>query len=729
MSSAELRVLKRLLGGSATAKDFGGDISRSTLYRALRALVASGRVLKEDGAYRITPAGEALLREDSPCESEDRAPAALRSHLELLPTPEHRAFAGLALCARAARKFALRPSHHASLLVIGPPMKWKTFLATAICHMTGADPAAQVVAMNAEAGRSLLARRGARGERVSEREALAAPVIVLDEYPRSTKAVLRQIQVLISGALEIPFENEILKLHAVPVLTGNAIEGKATLEGRTRLDSAMLRRCVTLDLSEVSIPEAVIAEGEDRLEAMLRLGEVRLDPPRAPNYDSSDRLREGILACLKSPDQLRQIDLTMLAMLVAAATSFMSPGHAVAFVLTSYLRLVNTLGWLKNDWEDLIPRHAEGGRKNGLLAEGAGTSAPPGGRFDYGARLERLAGACARLGVHADEVVRRQQLLKPLAQLGIKPEGIAALVAGLEGVGADPLEVGPRLGRLLARDHSLGQAIRDGENRLDFLTKRNAEVEERVVAAVAHLRAVEIDPAEVDALGRVQAYLKRLRLGPSEFVELAEGIRRLGDVCDVDSQGAISLLMGLQQVLEVEAAQEGFSAQESRDLLADIGAAGVEGVRVRKSTEAKQEVLRAATANLKRVRRELSAEERFLSDLLAEEERLGRVLPRLRREHRELCDLASRAAFEHRRLSAEVRLGRELVRFLSGYGALPRHLGWAMQEASQWRGAIPTRHSARARESILSLLGKLEPRNQSQERRSPLASESGTLEN
>ena len=107
--------------------------------------------------------------------------------------------------------------------------------------MAGADPAACIVDLAAEAGRSLWIRRDATGDIRSQRGLLSAAVVVLDEYGLADRAVRQAVLPPLSGRRRVPLEHDVLPITPVPIITMNPRPGQS-LTVRTGFSLRQLRR-------------------------------------------------------------------------------------------------------------------------------------------------------------------------------------------------------------------------------------------------------------------------------------------------------------------------------------------------------------------------------------------------------------------------------------------------------------------------------------------------------
>ena len=319
---------------------------KGTVYRRLTALVARGAVAKRGTAYLLTAAGLQLKAE--------HAGAALMHGLNVVyaplrqaPSPQHRALLELALAALVRRKHGDQEEHHAGFLLLGPPLTWKSSAGRFLCLAAGADPARCVVDLAAEAGKSLWIRRSGDGSVHSQRSLLAGPVIVLDEYQQADPAVRRAIAPLLSGRYQIPIENDLITLTAVPIITMNPRAGES-LAARTAMNRAQLRRLIPCDLAAVALPDLALS-GERPIEAARRAGPL---PVRAPRGSCED-FRAAVVELLRdvlTPDGLGLVDVELLLGLGTGLTAWLPDAVAMRQALYDFLLIVETVGWVRPGW-------------------------------------------------------------------------------------------------------------------------------------------------------------------------------------------------------------------------------------------------------------------------------------------------------------------------------------------------------------------------------------------
>src|SRR5206468_1215691 len=106
--------------------------------------------------------------------------------------------------------------------LFGHTLAWKSSLARFACLMLGLSPATHLIDLAAESGQSLWLRRDARGDVTFQREILTAPFLAFDEYLEADAKVRSVIQHFLSGRTIVAFDNSVLTIAPVCLVTMNA---------------------------------------------------------------------------------------------------------------------------------------------------------------------------------------------------------------------------------------------------------------------------------------------------------------------------------------------------------------------------------------------------------------------------------------------------------------------------------------------------------------------------
>lgn len=219
-----------------------------------------------------------------------------------MPTAQHRAVIELILAAIAARRAAFREDHHPGFVLFGHTLAWKSSLARFVCTMLGLSPATHLIELATESGQSLWLRRDARGEVTFQREILTAPFLVFDEYLEADPKVRTVIQHFLSGRTTIPFENSVLAIEPVCLVTMNA-RPKSSLEERTTFRAPQLRRLVLCDVDHIPLPDLALI-GEQPLQAAAQHQPLTVPPPRTDCHQYRPQIVR-LVRDLMTPDARR----------------------------------------------------------------------------------------------------------------------------------------------------------------------------------------------------------------------------------------------------------------------------------------------------------------------------------------------------------------------------------------------------------------------------------------
>lgn len=375
MTATDWVVLEFLSAHPQPVRGLIGIYPKATVYARLHALQEKGLVAKKGTQYLLTSAGLQVKAEHDGgpvLDGLDKVYPPLRE----VPSRPHRAMVELIISALVVRQHTDQDEHHAGFLFVGPPMSWKTAGGRFVSLIAGADPNTCVVDLGAEAGRSLWIRRGAAGDIRSQRALLNAPVIVLDEYGLADRAVRQSAAPFISGRRRVPYENDILSITPVPVITMNPRPGN-TLSARTSFSPAQLRRLVACDVSAVPLPHLAL-EGGRALEAARQAGPLPLRPPRG----SCEDFRSSVVRLLRQvlvPDAVGLVDVELVIGLGRGLTGWLTPLVAMRQVLFDLLLSLETVSWVRPRWLEAVrafPDRGDGAAIAALARLGADTPSP-----------------------------------------------------------------------------------------------------------------------------------------------------------------------------------------------------------------------------------------------------------------------------------------------------------------------------------------------------------------
>jgi hypothetical protein len=320
------------------------------VYRKVAKLVGQGLLAKQADVYTTTDRGREMLGSPAFRSALDKP----IPQLGLAPTPLHRAVIELILAAAVVRRHGTRDDHHPAFILVGPTLTWKTWTGKMACALLGLNPVDHLLLSNAESGRSLLTRRGYAGTTVSKRSVLSAPLVVIDEFQKADETTRRMADVYLSGSRQVSYENSRLQIRPVPLFAMNPLEGE-TLEDRTGLDAAQLRRCVVADFSRVTIPADLRSRGGEFLSEATKAGPIDLRTRKPGNCSSfRDVLAESLKRCL-TVDALSRVDEELVAQLANGMAAFIPPSEAWTTVVRDLLTIYETLGWTSPGWRLRLP--------------------------------------------------------------------------------------------------------------------------------------------------------------------------------------------------------------------------------------------------------------------------------------------------------------------------------------------------------------------------------------
>jgi hypothetical protein len=322
-------------------------VPRATLYRHLAKLSDEGSLSQRGRTYRTTAEG---LRRLAAVESTmdwqvfDR----LFPPLQGVPSVQHRAMIELILAAIVARRASLRDDHHPAFGLFGHTLAWKTSLARFLCSMLGLDPSTHIIELATESGHSLWLRKDARGEVTFRREILRAPFLTFDEYLAAAAQVRSVIQHFLSGRIAIPFENTVLTIAPVCLVTMNA-RSKPTLEGRTTFTAPQLRRLILCNVDEIALPD-LVRSGQQPLQAAAQHPSITI-PALGQDCEPYRPQILRLVRDLITPAAQSLIDVDMVLLLCAGMTGFINdPERAIQQTLYNLCLVKQTLGWVRADW-------------------------------------------------------------------------------------------------------------------------------------------------------------------------------------------------------------------------------------------------------------------------------------------------------------------------------------------------------------------------------------------
>lgn len=350
LTAVDLDILQALAGGVRPVKDFTGKHPRATVYRRLRKLCAEGLVARSSLGFTLTSVGERMLAERE-AEVLSEGLRAVYAPLGEVPAPQHVAFIELVLAAVALRRHTDQADRHASFLILGPTLRWKSSCAEFLATALGVDPTLHITDLRAERGQSLWIRRGPDGEILTQRDLLTAPIAIFDEYQAADAAVRRAVGPFLIGRRRLPIENDIVSLAPVPVVIMNPAPG-ATLPARTTFSEAQLRRMVPLDVASLAMPDLALV-GRRAIVAAQTAGPLTVPTPRGSVEMWREHVVNLVRASLTAEGQ-KLVDIEMLLGLGRGMSAWFPPPAALRHVLYNLHLVVETVGWTKPGWVNAV---------------------------------------------------------------------------------------------------------------------------------------------------------------------------------------------------------------------------------------------------------------------------------------------------------------------------------------------------------------------------------------
>jgi hypothetical protein len=344
-------LLTHCRGGFVLLQPLTRLVPRATLYRYAAALVADGGLIQQGRTYQSTADGLRRLAE-SESNIDWTILERVYAPLQLVPTVQLRALIELILCAIAARLAAFRDDHHAGFVLFGHTLSWKSSLARFVCLMLGLSPSTHVIELGTESGQSLWLRRDARGAVTFQRDILTASFLAFEEYLEAAPKVRAVIQRFLCGRTSIPFENSVLPLAPVCLVTMNA-RPKASLEERTTFKSHQVRRLVLCNTDQIRQPDLALI-GEQALQAAAQHQPLTVPTPRTDCQQYRPQIVR-LVRDLMTPEAQPLVEVELVILLCAGMTGFIEDDErAIQQALYNFALVTQTLGWVVGDWLAVI---------------------------------------------------------------------------------------------------------------------------------------------------------------------------------------------------------------------------------------------------------------------------------------------------------------------------------------------------------------------------------------
>lgn len=307
------------------------------------------------GQYGITEKGREVI---SP-QKKTKNLSAVYPPLAHIPNIHYRAFVELIYAAVVARNDEIRSDHHSVFIIAGRPREtWKTRLGWFVCHSLGLDPEKHIAYLPAESGRSLFTRKDSSGGTTFIREVLNAPFVVLDEFLEADKKVRDILRLYTSANLFISYENEILKLAPVPLITMNPLE-KKSLDDRLGVKSSELARSIVLYAD--NIVDLSVDEFASKSENILASAKTEQITPLPKFKVNCERYRDEIIQLVRTcREQSSEFGKSLtsyesIIQLCSGMTAFVDDAEtAIKITLHDLFTVQETTGWSKKNWQSVI---------------------------------------------------------------------------------------------------------------------------------------------------------------------------------------------------------------------------------------------------------------------------------------------------------------------------------------------------------------------------------------
>ena len=340
-------ILRYCAQGPTEVSGLTGEIARGTLYRHIGKLVQSGALKRVGRRYHTTAVGERWLAEEL-AHIEWNLFDHLYLPFALIPTPHHKALVELLLAAVVVRQAGMHEDHLCAFVALGGTLRWKSTTGRMACAMLGLDPSIHLIDLASEAGRSVFVRRTSDGHLLSQRNVLSSSLVVFDDYLQGNDAVRAAVGPFLSGRRTVPYENGVIAVDCVTLLTMNP-RAKPTLEQQTTLNLAQLRRAILCDFDKVPLPNLALT-GHRAVEAALQHGPLTL-PVLRTDLQAHRAAVVQLVRDVVRPEMHDRIDTEMLRILAAGMCGFIDDDErAVQQTLYNVGLMLETLGWARSGW-------------------------------------------------------------------------------------------------------------------------------------------------------------------------------------------------------------------------------------------------------------------------------------------------------------------------------------------------------------------------------------------
>ncbi len=344
-------ILQHCEGEFVLLQDLLKHVPQGTLYRHVSKLLTAGFLAKRGRTYSTTEQGKRQLVEWT-SRFDWNIWDGIYPPMRNVPTSQHRAVIELTTAAVAARQVVSQEDHHPGFVLMGPSLAWKSSTAKFECYLLGLATSKTIIDLTTESGRSLLGRRDGKGNLAFKRDLLDGPLIVFDDFLEADASLRPIVHHFLSGRTVVPVDNAILRILPVSMLTLNP-RPKATLEERTTMSTAQLRRLVVTNLDDVVLPDLANI-GHRAIEAAAAHGPLRL---RAPTVDA-ETWRPHIVRLVRQilmPQVWPRVDTEMIIIMTTGMSAFVpDPERAIQQTVYNYGLTAETLRWTTPGWSQVV---------------------------------------------------------------------------------------------------------------------------------------------------------------------------------------------------------------------------------------------------------------------------------------------------------------------------------------------------------------------------------------
>ena len=340
-------ILRHCAQGQTALSGLTTEIAKGTLYRRVTKLLQAGALERCGRTYHTTTVGQHWLAEDE-ANIDWNVFDQYYPPFADMPTPHHKGLLELLLSAVVVRQAGIHDDHLCAFAAIGRTLRGKTTCGRMACATIGVDPSVSLIDLASEAGRSVFVRRTSQGQLLTERSVLSNPLVVFDDYLQASAAVRAATAPFLSGRRSIPYENGVIVVNCVTLLTLNPYD-KPTLEEQTTLNPAQLRRLIVCNFDAVPIPDLSLT-GHLALETARTHGPLQLPVLRTDLQEHRGAVVQLIRGVVR-PERHDRIDTEMILLLAAGMTGFIDDDErAVQQTVYNLGLMVETLGWARADW-------------------------------------------------------------------------------------------------------------------------------------------------------------------------------------------------------------------------------------------------------------------------------------------------------------------------------------------------------------------------------------------